>query len=264
MYLLNLAMDGNSRAYGERIMKIKRIAALLTLGALLSTAAPALAVTQNGTVNVEWNYAITATIVMYTQTTASKTSVTPAANDIYWASSPAGSLVSGCNNTTATAAAGKDGGGGNGAWATGVVNFGLVVADSTDYTNCLEINAVDAYIVTNDSLGANVTVQATAGVPSAYDTAANGSLLCILPDGAWNTTGNTAWTASARAAAVSMNSTTACSAGTLVPSASAANILALTKATTGSDLNHDIQLNMGPQMQSGAQAVTLTYTITSN
>jgi hypothetical protein len=257
-------MDGNSRAYGERIMKIKRIAALLTLGALLSTAAPALAVTQTGTVNVEWNYAITATIAMYTQTTASKTSVTPAANDIYWASSPAGSLVSGCNGTTATASAGKDGSGGNGVWASGVVNFGLVVADSTDYTNCLETNAVDAYIVTNDSLGANVTVQATAGVPSAYDTASNGSLLCILPDGAWNTAGNTAWTASARVAAVSMNSTTACSAGTLVPSASAANILALTKATTGSDLNHDIQLNMGPQMQSGAQTVTLTYTITSN
>ena len=245
-------------------MNIKRYAALVTLGALLSTAAPALAVAPTGTVQVEWNYAITATITMYTQTTASKTSVTPAANDIYWASSPAGSVSSGCNGTVATAAAGKDGSGGNGAWATGVVNFGNVVADSVDYTNCLEINAIDAYIVTNDSLGANLTVQATAGVPSAYDTASNGSLLCILPNGAWNTGGNTAWTASARAAAVSMNSTIACSAGTLVPSASGANILALTKSTTGSDLNSDLQLNMGPAMQSGAQTVTLTYTLTTN
>ena len=250
-------------------MNIKRLAALVTLGALLSTAAPALAVTQNGTVNVEWNYAITATIKVYTQSTESgsfgaASSVTPAANDIYWGSAPAGSVSSGCNGTVATASAGKDGSGGNGAWATGVVNFGNVVADSTDYTNCLETNAVDAYIVTNDSLGAAVTVQATAGVPSAYDTASNGSLLCILPNGTWSTTGNTAWTTSARSAAVSMNSTTACSSGTLVPTASATNILALTKSTTGSDLNQDIQLNMGPQMQSGAQSVTLTYTITSN
>jgi hypothetical protein len=248
-------------------MNIKRLAALVTLGALLSTAAPALAVTQNGTVNVEWNYAITATIKVYTQSTESgsfgaASSVTPAANDIYWGGN--GSTTSGCNGTTDTVNAGKDGSGGNGAWATGVVNFGLVVADSTDYTNCLETNAVDAYIVTNDSLGAAVTVQATAGVPSAYDTASNGSLLCILPNGTWSTTGNTAWTTSARSAPVAMSSTTACSSGTLVPTASAASILALTKSTTGSDLNQDMQLNMGPQMQSGAQSVTLTYTITSN
>ena len=268
MYLLILAMDGNSRAYGERIMNTKRIAALLTLGALLSTAAPALAVTVPGTVNVEWNYSITATLTMYTQTTASQTHTTPSSgNDIYWASSPAGSVSSGCNNTTAQANAGYDGQGGaanNGNNANLIVNFGLVKADATDYTNCLETNAIDAYVVTNDSLGANLTVQATAGVPSAYDTASNGSLLCILPDGVWSTTGNTAWTTSARAAAVSMNSTTACSSGTLVPTAAPANILALTKATTGSDLNSDIQLNMGPQMQSGAQNVTLTYTLTTN
>lgn len=239
-------------AHGERKMNTKRLAALVTLGALLSTAAPALAVAPTGTVQVEWNYAITATITMYTQTTASQTHTVPAANDIFTQANGGGGQ---CNGI---AGASKDPG------VAGNVNFGLVVADSTDYTNCLEINAIDAYIVTNDSLGANLTVQATAGTPSAYDTAANGSLLCLLPDGAWSTTGNTAWTASARAAAVSMNSTVACSAGTLIPAAAAANILALTKATTGSDLNHDIQLNMGPQMQSGAQTVTLTYTLTTN
>ena len=246
-------------------MNIKRLAALVTLGALLSTAAPALAVTQTQTVNVEWNYAITGTIALYTQSTASKTgNVAPTANDIYWGSDPAGSVSSGCNGTVATASAGKDGSGGFNTYAADTVDFGNVVADSTDYTNCLEINAIDAYIVTNDSLGANVTVQATAGVPSAYDTATNGSLLCLLPDGTWSTTGNTTWTASTRSATVPMNSTTACSSGTLVPAASAANILALTKSTTGSDLNADLQLNMGPQMQSGPQTVTLTYTLTTN
>lgn len=263
-----LATDG-TLAHGEREMNTKRLAALVALSALLSTAAPAMAVTQTGTVQVEWNYAITATLHVYTQTTESGSngaaaSSAPAANDIYWASDPAGSVSSGCNGTVATANAGKDGSGGNGAWATGVVNFGNVVADSTDYTNCLETNAIDAYLVTNDSLGANLTVQATAGVPSAYDTASNGSLLCILPANTWSTTGNTAWAASSRVAAVAMNSTTACSSGTLVPSASAATLLALTKSTTGSDINQDLQLNMGPQMQSGAQTVTLTYTLTTN
>ncbi len=249
-------------------MNIKRLAALLTLGALLSTAAPALAVTQTGTVNVEWNYAITATLNLYTQSTESgshgaASSVTPAANDIYWNGN--GSTTSGCNNTTNTANAGKDGSGGNGAWATGVVNFGLVVADAADYTNCLETNAVDAYFVTNDSKGADITVQATAGVPSAYDTATNGSLLCILPNGAWSTTTNTAWTTSARVAAVAMSSTTACSSGTLVSAAAAVPLLTQTAGPdTGSDLNSDIQLNMGPQMQSGAQTVQLTYTLTTN
>ncbi len=261
MYLPIPATDG-TLAHGERKMNIKRLAALVTLGALLSTAAPALAVVQNQNVNVEWNYAITATLTMYTQTTASKTHTTPAATDIYWNGN--GSTSSGCNGTTDVANASYDGNGGNGANANGTVNFGDVVADGTDYTNCLEVNAIDAYVVTNDSLGANLTVQATAGVPSAYDTATNGSLLCILPDGVWSTTGNTAWTASARAAAVSMTSTTACSSGTLVPTAAPATLLALTKSTTGSDLNSDVQLNMGPAMQSGAQTVVLTYTLTTN
>ncbi|HTV92802.1 MAG TPA: hypothetical protein VMG98_08815 [Verrucomicrobiae bacterium] len=240
-------------------MNIKRLAALVTLGALLSTAAPALAVTATGTVNVEWNYAITATITMYTQTTASQTHTVPAANDVYWASDPAGGN-SGCEGTVATASAGKDPG------AAGTVNFGNVVADSTDYGNCLETNAVDAYVVTNDSLGANVTVAVSGNptMPTDYDTAGNGgSLLCLLPNGTWSTTGNTAWTASARVAAVSMNSTTACSSGTALTT-TAANVLALTKATTGSDLNADLQLNMAPQMVSGQQNVTLTYTLTSN
>jgi hypothetical protein len=235
-------------------MNIKRLAALVTLGALLSTAAPALAVQATGTVNVEWNYAITATIVMYTQTTASQTHTVPAANDIFV------NANGGAGQCNGSAAASKDPG------VNLNVNFGNVVADPTDYTNCLEINAIDAYIVTNDSLGANLTVGVTGAptMPTDYDTAGNGgSLLCLLPDGTWNTTGNTAWTASARAAAISMTSTTACSSGTAITAASP-NVLALTKPTTGSDLNADLQLNLAPQLVSGAQDVLLTYTLTSN
>ena len=254
MYLLILAMDGNSRAYGERIMNTKRIAALLTLGALLSTAAPALAVAPTGTVNVEWNYAITATITMYTQTTASQTHTVPAANDIFV------NANGGTGTCNSSAAASKDPG------VNLNVNFGNVTADSALYTNCLEINAIDAYIVTNDSLGAALTVQASGAptMPTDYDLAGNGgSLICMIPDGVWNTTGNTAWTASARVAAISMTSTTACTSGTAITTTSQ-NILALTKPTTGSDLNSDVQLNLAPQLVSGAQNVLLTYTLTTN
>jgi hypothetical protein len=234
-------------------MNTKRIAALVALGALLSTASPALAVTQSGTVNVEWNYAITATLAMYTQTTASHTSTAPASNDIY---TQANGGAGQCNGSTT---ASKD----TYPTGSGTVDFGLVVADSTDYTNCLETNAIDAYVITNDSSGANLQVVMTSGQPSDYDTATNGSLLCILPANTWSTTGNTAWAASSRTAAVSMTSTTACSSGTAITT-TAATLLALTKATTGSDINQDLQLNMGPQMQSGANTAVVTYTLTTN
>jgi len=265
MYLLNLAMDGKSRAYGERIMNTKRIAALLTLGALLSTAAPALAVAPTGTVNVEWNYAVTANLTMYTQTTASKTSTSPAGNDIYWASDPAGSAVSGCNGTIATASAGHDGGGGNGAWVTGTVNFGNIVSDPTDYTDCLEVNAIDAYITTNDSAGGNLTVYISSQTPANYG-AANGSYLCDYAANTWNTTGNTAWAASARVAAVANNSMTSCASGGIgiTTSAPGNTLLALTKPTTGSDINQDLELVLAPLTASGLQNPILTYTFTTN
>jgi hypothetical protein len=258
-------MDGSSRAHGERTMNTKRLAALLALGALLATAAPAMAVTQTGAVTVEWNYAITATLTMFTQTTASKThNATPTAGVIYWAGN--GSTSSGCNGTTNTANTGAD------ASANLTVNFGNVVADATDYTNCLETNAVDAYYVTNDSKGADFSVQVTAGTAAGqendYDTATNGSLLCMLGNGfAPSTTvtgGPTTWTASARAAAVAMSSTTACSSGEAITTTNQNFYQETASAAAGNDLNTDIQLNMGPSMQSGQATLTVTYTMTTN
>ena len=248
-------------------MIIKRLAALVTLGALLSTAAPALAVAPTGTVNVEWNYAITATLTMYTQTTASQTSTSPAANDIYWASDPVGSATSQCNGSESPS---KDGAT-NGPWATGTVNFGNVVSDSTDYTDCTEVNAIDAYIVTNDSAGGNLTVYISTNTPANYG-AANGSLLCLYQANAWSTTGNTAWAASGRAAAIPNNSMTSCAnapTGVVTPymvgtSAPGVTLLALTKATTGSDINQDMDLVLAPQTASGLQHPVLTYTFTTN
>jgi hypothetical protein len=253
-------------AHGERTMNIKRLAALVTLGALLSTAAPALAVAPTGTVNVEWNYAITATMTLYTQDTASKTSGAPiGTNDIYWASDPTGSAVSQCNGSQA---ASKDP-----TTASGTVNFGNVVADSADYTDCLEINAVDAYVVTNDSLGAKLSVYISANTPTNYG-AANGSLLCIYEANTWVATGVTTWAASPRNVAVPNNSMTTCAnstqgvaagfvVGTTAPP-SAVNLLSMTAATTGSDINQDMELVLAPQTASGQQNTTLTYTFTTN
>jgi len=265
MYLPIPATDG-TLAHGERIMNIKRLAALVTLGALLSTAAPALAVAPTGTVNVEWNYAVTATLNLYTQTFESGSNgasshEAPVANDIFWASDPAGG-ASQCNGA---AAASKDAG------VAGTVNFGNVVADSTDYTDCTEINAIDAYITTNDSAGGNLQAYISATAPTNYG-AANGSLLCIYQANTWSTTGNTAWAASGRAAAIPNNSMTACAAapsgvataymvGTAAPGVT---LLALTKPTTGSDINQDMDLVLAPQTASGLQQPVLTYTFTTN
>ena len=216
-----------------------------------------MAATQN--VTVKWNTQKSAAITVYTQSSASQTSVTPAANDIYWAGNT--SLTSGCNGTIATASAGKDGSGGNGAWVTGTVNFGNVTPDGAQYTNCLETNAVEAYVTTNDGAGV-LTQAAITGTPAGYDTAANGSLICILPNGTWNAGSPTTWTASARVAAVAMVSTTACSAGTAITAANATLLNSTVAATQ--DLNSDMQLNLGPNSTVGSVTATLTYTVTPN
>jgi len=216
------------------------------------TAGPAMAANPTGTVTVKWNTQQVAAITMYTQTTASKThAATAPSQDIYWGGN--GSLTSGCNGTTDTASAGGD------SSANLTVNFGNVTPDANDYTNCLETNAIDAYVTTNDASGYTVGVAATAGVPATYDTATNGSLVCVLPDGTY--ANNLAWTTSARVAAVSMTSTTACSSGTAI-TATSATLLTATAATSGTELNGDLQLNLGPNSAVVTASMTVTYTLT--
>lgn len=246
-------MEGTSN--GERTMNTKRIAALASLSALILTAGPAMAANPTGTVTVKWNTQQVAAITMYTQTTASKIhATTTPTQDIYWASDPAGSTTSGCNGTIATASAGGD------ASANLTVSFGNVTPDSADYTDCLETNAVDAYITTNDSNGYSVSVTAAQSTGSDYG-AANGSGLCILPDGTW--ANNLAWTTSARTAAVANNSTTTCPSGDFYAGTTATSLLTATALTAGTELNSDLELTLAPNAQTtGANAVTLTYTLT--
>lgn len=255
-----LATDG-TLAHGERTMNTKRLAALAALSALLSTAAPAMAVTQTGTVQVEWNYAITASMTMYTQTTASKTHTTASPTDIYVYNSGAGAQCNGSSASSSDADAGI---------AEGVpptVNFGNVVALSAAYSGCLETNAVDAYYTTNDSAGAKFSVSESGG-PSDYDTNTNGSLLCIEGDGWTASTSSsgaaTTWTASGNAAAPTVTATNACPANYEAITSAGQQFYSLTGPAAGNDLNMDMLLEMGPQMQSGAQTVTLTYTMITN
>jgi len=215
-----------------------------------------MAATANGSVTVEWNYAITASLNMYTQTTASHTSAAPAANDIFvQANGGAGQ----CNGSAGST---KDSYG----QGSGYVNFGSVVADNADYTDCLEINAIDLYYVTNDSNGAVFQVSES-GAPTDYDTASHGSLLCIAGDGftVGATAASPAWTTSARAAATTEASTVACAANyQAITSTAATFFTANSAAFTGADLNQDIQLQLGPQAQSGQQTVVVAYTMTTN
>ena len=233
----------------KRKMKHKKLAALAFAATLAATTIPTFAAT--GTVTVKWNTQAIATLTLTTQASAATTHA--ASENIYWAGN--GSTASGCNGTTNTAAAGTD------TSAAGTINFGNVTPDSVNYTNCLEVNAVNANLATNDTNGYNVTVQATAGAPANFNAAA-GTELCLLPNGTW--ANNLAYTASARAAAVAITSTTACPGGDFqVGSASATTLLATTASTAGTNLPADMELVLGPNVPTGAQSVTVTYTLTT-
>jgi hypothetical protein len=109
-------------------------------------------------------------------------------------------------------------------------------------------------------------VAAITATPVGYDTAANGSLICLFGDGyamGAAPAAATAWTASARAAAIAGNSTTACPATGLAMTAANATIVNSTALGT-QDLNQDMQLNLGPNSTVGSVTATLTYTVTPN
>jgi hypothetical protein len=234
-------------------MNTKRIAALATLSALISTMAPALAAgPAPAPITVKWNTQSVASLTVTTQASGSITH-NAAGESIFYLGN--GGTQSGCNGTTLTASAGTD------ASAAGTVNFGNVTPDSADFTDCLEVNAANAFATTNDSNGYSIAVSET-GAPATYDTAANGSLLCLLPNGTF--ANNLAFTASARAAAVSIVSTTACPAGDfIVPATGSTPLLTTAAATAGTNLGTDYELVLGPNSTTGAALVTVTYTMTT-
>lgn len=230
-------------------MNVKRIAALASMSALILSAGPAMAAT-TGTVTVNWNTQSVSSIVLHTQATASANHTGPSP---IWSNLNTGAGI--CQVTDASADL--------------TVNFGNVTPDTAQYTDCNENNAVAASVVSNDSLGWKVTEQATAGAPGNYKAAANGALVCILPNGAY--ANNLAWTASTRtsnALTPSIVSTTACPGGDFIVDSGAATTLVNTAAATaGTVLNSDMELVLGPNAASSAGvpvSMTVTYTIIGN
>ena len=240
-------------------MNGNKLAALAFAASLAASTLPAFAATTTGTVTVKWNTQALASIVLVTQPSAALTHTGP--SSIFWASNPGASTTSGCNGVVATSASGSD------ASANLTINFGNVTPDTVNYTDCLEKDAINAQVVNNDTNGWNVTEQMTAGVPTAYATA-TGELLCLLPNPAGAYAKDQAWLASARAAAVSITSTTACPVGDFpVLSASATTLLTVAAAgtapTAGTNFPADMELAISPNAASNTVVATVTYTLTT-
>lgn len=240
-------------------MNQKRIAALAFVASLAATTIPTLAGTATGTVTVKWNTQALATISVHTQATSGGTSPTRAAQTIYWNGNTDPS--SGCNAVQpGVANSGTD------ASADGTINFGNVTPSGTQYTDCMETNAANVYVATNDTNGWNVTASVTTQTNVVNYGAAGGELLCILPNGAY--ANNLAYTASARAAAVSIVSTTACPAGDFaIPASPTTSTLAsAATSTVATNLNSDMELVLAPNAPSSVapgSSVVVTYTLTT-
>ncbi len=229
-------------------MNTKRIIALASFAALVISTAPAFAASP--TVTIDWNTQKIASIVLTSQYNGTPLGSHNTGAETIYANLNTGAGVCAASDTEAGA------GTSNGTTNAATINFGSVTPDSLQYTDCMEVNALNAVVQTNDSLGYSVTEAATAGYP------ASGYLLCLLPNGTY--ANNLAATASARAAAPSIVSTTACPAGDFPMNGTGGTLLSATAATTGTNLGGDVELVIAPNAPSGAQSVTVTYTLTTN
>jgi len=232
-------------------MNTKRIIALASFAALVISTTPAFAASP--TVTVDWNTQKIESIVLTSQYNGTPTGThNTGAEPIYLNNDGTGAGI--CQASDTEAGSGTS----NGTLNNATINFGLVTPDSLVYTDCLEINAINAVVETNDSLGYSVTEAATSGYP------ASGFALCLLPNGGASYTNGEAATASARAAAPLITSTAACPAGDFLMNATGATLISSSAATTGTNLGGDVELVMAPNAPTGAQSVVVTYTLTLN
>uniref|UniRef100_E6Q473 Uncharacterized protein n=1 Tax=mine drainage metagenome TaxID=410659 RepID=E6Q473_9ZZZZ len=229
-------------------MNTKRIIALASFAALVISTAPAFAASP--TVTIDWNTQKIASIVLTSQYNGTPLGSHNTGAETIYPNLNTGAGVCAASDTEAGA------GTSNGTTNAAIVNFGNVTPDALQYTDCMEVNALNAVVETNDSLGYSVTEAATAGYP------ASGFLLCLLPNGTY--ANNLAATASGRAAAPSIVSTASCPGGDFAMNGTGATLLSAAAATTGTNLGGDVELVIAPNAPSGAQAVTVTYTLTTN
>jgi hypothetical protein len=247
-------------------MNGKRLLLMAAFGALATIAMPsAFASTVTNTITVKWNtQAITTLTVVtdYANVGSAQAASQGASTPVYLTgSSPAGGTGSCGGASTAETAQ--------------VANFQNVTPDTTThYQDCLYPNGANAFVATTDALGYSLTVAGT--LPKscgAADCAGGPYILCLLTNGTWSnvTAGNGAVvsTRSGSAPLLDNGGTHTCASNTGIVMATTTGtggtILPSTAATTaGTNYGGDIELGVPPLASSGAQAVTVTYTLTLN
>ncbi len=234
-------------------MNLKKFAVLAAVAALTLTPAVKANAALTGNVTVKWNTQAVGSLVLVTQYNGAPVGSHNTGAETIYSQLNLGAGACTASDTEA---------------ASGIVNFGNVTPDSTVATDCMEINAVNSQVVTNDTTGWKVSEQATAGIPAGANFE-----LCSYPNGGTFPFGNVASlpaTASARAAAVTNTSATACASGgnpVFASGASAAFTLNTTNTNaftvaTPANFGEDYELVLGASAPSGAQSVTVTYTLT--
>jgi hypothetical protein len=243
-------------------MNGKRLLLLAAFGALATVCMPsAFASTITNTITVKWNTQSISTLLVTTNYSATGAQQLTAP-----------SIITNANGGTGTCTAA-----GAGSEASQVANFGSVTPDGTsNYTDCLYKNGANAFVASTDSNGYSLAVAGTtpaSGVANPYK-------LCLLPNPAAGWTapaggGAVAVVQTVRVAAPAVTNATACNAvesnkgidlatlggtgGTIQASTSGANA-----TTSGANYGGDILLGIPPLASSGAQSVTVTYTLTLN
>lgn len=225
-------------------MNGKKLAALAFAASLAASTLPALAVAPVP-ITVKWNTQSIGSLQVWNQSTAAQTRQTTAESIFSNLNGGAGSCAA--SDTEA---------------ANGTVNFGNVTPDATNYTDCLEDNAANVFVSTNDSNGYNVTVQATAGTPANYATA-TGPVVCVIPNLAFANNGAYATsTHTTNASVPAVTAGNACGAGNFaITSAAATTLLTTAAATAATNLSSDLELALNNNAPTGAVSMTVTYTL---
>ncbi len=228
-------------------MKTKQLAATAVLAGLILGALPAGAATVTKPVTVKWNTQAVATLTLNTNYSAAGAQQLTAPTILQHAS--------GSGACTPTGA---------GSEAAATVNFGNVTPDSSTVTDCLYENAVNAQVATN-STNWSLTEQSSAAVPTSFE-------LCALANNSGGTfpftvAASLPATQTTRAAALANTNTTACASGAQLNTTPFTIITGESTAFTSAapaNLGEDLDLAIGPNAPTGAQLVTVNYTLVAN
>lgn len=235
---------------------MKKLISLAALAAMAcATALPAGAVTQTGSVTVKWNVSVSASLALATDYGATGAQGGNGVPAILLSTGPGGTGEA-CTGPAAAPSAGPP----------PVVDFGTITPDSglAKNTNCLYKNAVDAQVTTNSSSWSLGEYEAAA-LPT-------GATLCAYPNNFASfpvsiaAAGTAPATQSARATYTD-NTSCAASAATLGTTASSVNLVSASAqsfTTSPAHIGEDMALLLTPAASTGAQTVTVTYSLVAN